>query len=250
MGGGTKQNILYTQLAEWWPLLSSPEEYLEEASLFKEALTSHCKYGPRTVLELGSGGGNNASHLKKYFKLTLVDLSAGMLKVSSRLNPECTHVQGDMRTVRLGSVFDAVFIHDAIAYMSSIEQLRQALETAYIHCRPGGTILIAPDYTTENFQPSTEHGGHDDGNRGLRYLEWTIDLDRNDNQYTAYMVYLIKEGATIRESELDEHQCGLFSKREWLTMMTEVGFQARTMPYDHSVFEKGTHFMFLGTRPG
>jgi hypothetical protein len=62
MSGGTKQNILYTQLAEWWPLLSAPGEYVEEASLFKEALASHCKYGPRTVLELGSGGGNNASH--------------------------------------------------------------------------------------------------------------------------------------------------------------------------------------------
>jgi len=249
MGSSSKQNILYSHLAEWWPLLSSPEEYTEEASLFKEALVSHCKYGPRTIVELGAGGGNNASHLKKHFEMTLVDLSSEMLKVSSGLNPECTHIQGDMRDVRLGLVFDAVFIHDAIAYMASIEQLRQAMATAFIHCRAGGAALIAPDCTTENFQPSTEHGGHDDGNRGLRYLEWTMDLDPNDNMYTAYMVYLLKDGDIIRDSGLDEHQCGLFSKTEWLTTMSEVGFRATTIPYDHSVFEKGTHHMFLGIKP-
>ncbi|MHC4615594.1 MAG: class I SAM-dependent methyltransferase, partial [Planctomycetota bacterium] len=57
------------------------------------------------VLELGSGGGNNASHLKKWFDMTLVDLSPHMLEVSRALNPECSHQQGDMRTVRLGTLF-------------------------------------------------------------------------------------------------------------------------------------------------
>ena len=249
MSGYSKQNILYSELAEWWPLLSSPEEYAEEASLYREVLVSHCKVGPRTVLELGSGGGNNASHLKKHFQMTLVDLSPEMLKVSSRLNPECTHIQGDMREVRLSRLFDAVFIHDAIGYMTSIEQLRQAMLTAFIHCRPGGSVLFVPDWTKENFKPSTDHGGHDDGNRGLRYLEWTMDLDPEDNRYSFYMVYLLKDGDAIRQSGLDEHLCGLFYRNEWLAAMGEVGFRQKTVPYDHSDFEKGTHQMFLGVKP-
>jgi trans-aconitate methyltransferase len=56
-----------------------------------------------TLLELGSGGGNNASHMNRRFaELVLVDVAPGMLEVSRRLNPECAHVAGDMRTVRLG----------------------------------------------------------------------------------------------------------------------------------------------------
>ena len=48
--------------------------------------------------------------------MTLVDLSARMLEASRRLNPECAQVRGDMRTVRLGRMFDAEFVHDAIVY--------------------------------------------------------------------------------------------------------------------------------------
>ena len=41
----------------------------------------------RDVLELGSGGGHNAVHLRERFTMTLVDISDEMLAVS-RPNPE------------------------------------------------------------------------------------------------------------------------------------------------------------------
>ena len=96
----------------------------------------------REVLELGSGGGNNAVHLKADLDLTLVDLNAEMVAVSQRLNPECVHAVGDMRTVRLGRTFDAVFVHDAIDYMLTEDDLRAAMVTAFEHCRPGGVVVL------------------------------------------------------------------------------------------------------------
>src|SRR5687768_9071191 len=117
---------LYTDLAEWWPLLSAPADYAEEASFYQRQLLNACERVPRTLLELGSGGGNNASHLKARFAMTLVDPSAGMLEHSRRLNPECEHVQGDMRDVRLGREFDAVFVHDAVCYMTTEADVRAA----------------------------------------------------------------------------------------------------------------------------
>src|SRR6185369_6907439 len=144
---------LYDEIADWWPLMSAPEDYEEEAAFYAAALAGACVRPPRTVLELGSGGGNNASHLKARFEMVLVEPSAGMLAVSRALNPDCEHVQGDMRSVRLGRQFDAVFVH----------------------CAPGGAALFAPDAIRETFQPSTDHGGHDAGARGLRYLSWTWD---------------------------------------------------------------------------
>ena len=85
---------MYDELAGWWPLLSAPAVYAEEAELYRRLLVEAADRPPVTVLELGSGGGNNASHLKAHFQLTLVDLSPGMLAVSRELNPECEHVQG------------------------------------------------------------------------------------------------------------------------------------------------------------
>src|SRR5262245_66283185 len=88
---------LYVELASWFHLLSSPPDYAEEAE-FARSLIGDMD----TLLELGSGGGNNASHLKAHFKITLVDISAGMLELSRKLNHECEHIQGDMKTVQIG----------------------------------------------------------------------------------------------------------------------------------------------------
>ncbi|MGH2792946.1 MAG: class I SAM-dependent methyltransferase, partial [Actinomycetota bacterium] len=127
------QPRMYRDLARWWPLLSHPDEYEEEAGLYRKAFEENARQPVRTLLELGSGGGNNASHLKKRFDMTLVDLSPDMLTVSRELNPELEHHEGDMRTVRLGRAFDAVMIHDAIAYMTTEEDLAAAIRTAAVH---------------------------------------------------------------------------------------------------------------------
>jgi len=127
--------LLYTDLAPWFHLLTSPDEYVEEAAIFQKILKGSGVSPLETLLELGSGGGNNASHLKRRFHLTLTDLSPDMLALSRTINPECEHLQGDMRIVRLGRVFDAVFIHDSIDYMQSEADLVQAIETAFINCK-------------------------------------------------------------------------------------------------------------------
>lgn len=239
---------LYIDLAEWFHILTAPEDYAEEAQFYQEAILSASEIPVRTVLELGSGGGNNASHLKKAFQMTLVDLSPEMLKVSQALNPDCEHIQGDMRTVRLGRTFDAVFIHDAIAYMTTDVDLLQAIETAYVHCKPGGVALFAPDHTRENFTPSTDHGGHDSGKRSLRYLEWTWDPDESDTNYISHMVYLFHEGDGQVRCVHDRHLCGLFSHQDWLRLIEQAGFRGRSLSFEHSELEPGSCEVFLGLR--
>src|SRR5512139_1824364 len=96
---------LYRELAPWFHLLTHPSDYAEEAAYYTR-LIEEAGDGPmQTLLELGSGGGNNASHLKARFQCTLTDLSAEMLTLSAALNPECEQLRGDMRTLRLGRVF-------------------------------------------------------------------------------------------------------------------------------------------------
>src|SRR3954452_721282 len=114
----------YGELAVWWPLISPLEDYAEEAAEAASVLQT-ASIPVREVLELGSGGGHNAAHLKRHFAMTLTELSEDMLAVSRRLNPECHHQQGDMPPLRLGRHFDAVFIHDAIDYMTTEAELQQ-----------------------------------------------------------------------------------------------------------------------------
>ena len=218
---------LYGELAEWFHLLTAPEEYAEEAEVYARVFREHDGRPVRTVLELGSGGGNNASHLKAHFEMTLVDPSEGMLELSRAINPECEHVVGDMRTLRLEREFDAVFVHDAVDYMTTEEDLAAAIETAFIHCRPGGVALFVPDHVRETFKPQVEHGGSDGGGRGLRYLEWTWDPDPDDDTYTADYAYLLREETGEVTAEHDRHICGLFSRDRWVALLEQAGFSVR-----------------------
>jgi SAM-dependent methyltransferase len=240
---------LYHELASWWPLLSAPADYAEEADFYRKTIISFCSTIPETLLELGCGGGNNASHLKKHFQMTLVDVSPDMLAVSQSLNPECEHLQGDMRTLRLDRAYDAVFIHDAIMYMTTEADLQQAIETAFVHCKPGGAALFAPDHTRETYRPSTKHGGHDGNDRGLRYLEWTWDPDPNDSTYIVDFAYLLRESDSEVRCEYDRHICGIFAREDWIRIISDVGFHAHALPFEHSEVDPGSCEVFLGVRP-
>src|SRR5436853_3386620 len=146
-----------------------------------------------------------ALHYKQHFQSTLTDLSAQMLALSQTINPDLEHIQGDMRTLRLGRVFDAVFVHDAVMYLTTEADLAQAMATAYVHLRPGGVALFVPDALRENFAAHTEHGGHDGDGRALRYLIWTSDPDPTDSTFVEDFVYVFREGDAPARAEAERH---------------------------------------------
>ena len=118
----------YSSLASWWPLVSCVADYAEEAEPYWRIMSERATRPIETMLELGCGGGNNASFLKAHCRMTLTDFSPEMLAVSRELNPECEHIEGDMRTLQLGREFDAVFTHDAIMHMRTEDALREAMD--------------------------------------------------------------------------------------------------------------------------
>ena len=117
---------MYGELAPWFHLLTPPEDYAGDAKSVLDLLRGHVDGRVETLLELGSGGGNTASHLRRDLHLTLSDLSPQMLELSRTINPDIDHICGDMRTLRLGRTFDAVLIHDAVCYMTTESDLRPA----------------------------------------------------------------------------------------------------------------------------
>ena len=221
--------LVYDELAEWWPVLSAPHEYEMEAKVYGDIIEGAARGPVSEILELGSGGGNNASHMKERFAMTLVDRSRAMLDVSKRLNPDCAHFEGDMRTVRLNRTFDAVFVHDAVMYLTELDSLGAAIETAYIHCRPGGVALFVPDDVRETFHPSVDHGGHDAEGRSARYLEWVFDPDPTDTTFVAEYAYVLREGDKPARYLNERHTFGLFGIDEWVGLMEGVGFDTRVV---------------------
>jgi SAM-dependent methyltransferase len=241
---------MYEELAGWFHLLTAPAEYEQEATLYRDVLHRAGGDAIKSVLELGCGGGNNASHLKAWFELTLTDLSPEMLELSRSINPQCRHVLGDMRTLRLNETFDAVFLHDAVTYMTTEQDLFDALRTMAAHLRPGGVGLVVPDHTTENFRESNHGGGHSDSARGLRYLEWTYDPDPTDTQAETDFAIFLRDGNEPVRMVHDHHTIGVFPRATWLRLMDEAGFDAQVAPSGQWDSGPENPELFVGVRRG
>lgn len=230
----------YHELAHWWPLLSPPSHYVEEAADLTALLQRVQGVMPATMLELGSGGGSLASHFVPNLQATLTDLSPRMLEVSQAVNPGAEHLVGDMRSLRLGRTFDLVLVHDAVMYLTDEAALREAMATAFIHTRPGGVAVFMPDCVKETFAAGTSHGGEDapDG-RGLRYLEWSFDPDPADTWCETAYAFLLREADGRISVELDRHRFGLFPLEDWRRWLLAAGFTGLVVhhdPWERDVF--------------
>lgn len=245
---------LYSDLAHLWPIISPPEEYMVEAQgwldVIRSRLASGIAVGQRlpTLLELGCGGGHLLSHLTPHFITEAVDISPQMLEISRGINPQTLHHEGDMRDVRLGRTFDVVAIHDAVNYMTTVDDLRAAINTAEIHANPGGLVLLAPDCVEETFT-------------GPRVVEWTREAEDRSVTFIEYMgrprpgattvesvfIFVIDEGDDLCV-EIDRHTGGLFPTGTWLDLMAAAGLHAEYIQTD--AYEGGFGGnLFVGRKP-
>lgn len=241
------KTLLYGELVPWYRLLDPPGDHLDEATAYREALERAAAPRPATLLELGAGAGNNALYLKERFRLTLTDISENMLSLSGEQNPECEHLVGDMRTLRLERTFDTVFVHDAVMYITNASDLAAVATTAFVHTRPGGAALFAPDFVRETFRERTDLHKNQDGARALACLDWSWDPDPTDDTFRTEFAFLLRDGESVRAVH-DTHVEGLFSRATWLGVLESAGYRVETLPRPFD--DEMTDEMFLCRRPG
>jgi SAM-dependent methyltransferase len=215
---------LYEELAEWWPVISPAVEYADDAAVV-DAIFGSAAQPVRSILDLGCGGGHVARYLKDARSMTLVDRSAEMLEVSRQLNPDCEHLEGDMRTIRLGRQFDAVLVHDAVDYVTNQGDLSSVIATAFAHCRPGGLAIFAPDHTAETFRAGRGGGGGSDGTgRQASFRERTSDPVPDDDWILAEYEFTLRDASGSVRVVPEAHQLGSFRRDTWLRLLRAAGF--------------------------
>jgi trans-aconitate methyltransferase len=240
------QPLLYGDLIAWYDLVDPAADHREEAECFQAAIERVVTPPAQTLLELGSGAGHNALHLKRRFQCTLSDISEPMLQLSHALNPECEHTHADMRTLRLERCFDAVLLHDAVVYMTSEDDLLAAARTAFVHTRPGGAAIFAPDCVRETFHEHTELLAQTQGQRALRGLMWSWDPDPSDHTYAVEFGFLVRDRDRV-EAFHDRHVHGVFSRATWFRLLASTGYEVGTMqrPLGDGAYDE----IFLCRRP-
>ena len=110
-------------------------------------------------------------------------------------------------------------------------------------------MIWRPTSPASPSSPARDCGGHDLGPRGLRYLEWTWDPDPADDTYEVDYAFLLREADGATWVEHDRHVEGLFARQQWLTWLTDAGFDPEVVLFDHSELEPGSYEIFVCRKP-
>jgi len=216
---------LYHDLSWLWPIISPHEDYIEEGEFFLRLTKEYGGEKVKTILNLGSGGGDLDWVLKREFNITGIDGSLPMMALAQKLNPEVEYISEDMRSVRLNRKFDAVILHDAVAHMETIEELRAAFLTGYEHLNSGGILITFAEEWAEHFvQNRTEVKNYWKDNIELTYIENNYDLDLSDSTYECTFIYLIRREGFL-DIQTDRMALGIFPLNNWSEALREVGFE-------------------------
>ena len=214
--------ISYNKLAWTEDFLVDPADYEAEVDKYINLINSTAKMPVTRGLHLGCGAGGHDIYLKKYFKVTGVDISIGMLEKAKTVNPDIEYIEGDMRSIRLNRRFDCVVIPDSIDYMVSLDELKQAVETSAFHLNPGGVLLIVGK-TEETFQNNNFAYTGEKDDIHVTLLENNFKNPYSPNTYEITMLYLIREKGKLTKY-IEESLAGLFSQAKWDEVFQNAGF--------------------------
>jgi len=181
--------------------------------------------------------------------LSPVEDHAGECEEITRvLDPHCAHTVGDTRTLLLGDTFDLVLAHDAIAYMTTEDDLGAAIDTAWRHLAPGGLALIIPDDVADTFEPGTDVSGSDapDG-RAARLFEWSEGVGPDGTVVVHYSFLLRDADETVRTA-YERHVVGLFARATWQRLLAARGFEVEVV-VERTDEPRSPRSFFVGHKP-
>ena len=135
------QNLLYDH-PEYYELVY-PEPNEETPNMCRRMFARFLRQAPTSILDIGCGTGRDLAALTRDGAEGWgVDTSAQMIAFAQHQRPRLRLQTGDMRSVRLGRVFDAILcMGSAFMYALSNDEIAQTLNTFVAHARPG-TLLI------------------------------------------------------------------------------------------------------------
>jgi SAM-dependent methyltransferase len=241
---------LFHDLSWIWPIMSPPEDYVEETEFFSRVIKEHSKIEVKTLLHLGCGGGRNDYTFKKHFDVTGIDISEEILKIGKDLNPEVHYLSGDMRSMKLERTFDAVAAFDSINYMKTEDDLHQTFLTAHEHLNPGGVFLTVVEENRERFkQHRTIASTHSQGDVHITFIENSFDPEPEDTHFEMTFIYLVRKRGQL-EIHSDSHLWGLFAIETWRKLLEKTGFQVEQIKFEHSTYlEDDSLPMFVCLKP-
>nr|AFV52160.1 N-methyltransferase [Streptoalloteichus sp. ATCC 53650] len=183
-----------------------------------------------SLLDVACGTG---AHLETfaslYREVAGLEIAEPMRERASRRLPGVPVHAGDMRDFRLGRTFDAVTcMFNAIGYVGSVEELRDAVRCMAEHTAPGGVVVVEPWWFPENFLDG--HVAVDSRRVDGLAVARVSHTTREGRRTRLEVRFLVGEaGHGIREFS-QTSDLVLFTRDEYLAAFADAGCPAEYLP--------------------
>lgn len=228
----------FASYSAYYDLMYRDKRYDLECDFLEAAFRT--ARGPRVkqVLDLGCGTGGHALVLaERGYEVTGIDRAEGMLEIARTKAGSLSGVAppvfrcGDLRSLELGSSFDAVVAMFAvISYLSTNEQIIEALRAVRRHLQPGGVFVfdawhgpgVLRDLPSDRLKVVESEGG-----RVLRFAHTTTDHLSHTSDVHYHLLHLADN--QVRSEFEEVHTMRFFFPQEITFMLQLCGFGVRRM---------------------
>lgn len=218
----------YSTLHEYFDALSTDNADAKN-QLIEEVLR---KYKVNTVLDLTCGTGSQVFWLAKQgYKVTGADLSPDLLNITRekahKENIEVRLIEGDMRTLHVGS-FDAVItIFNAIGHLTKTD-FEKTLRNIHSNLKDGGLYV----FDIFNLQAMTDTVVHDlamdvrktVNDTQIHHIQKS-EIDRKSGRLTSYDHYTLQKSADTLKTLTGEFTLQIYTAQELREMLSKNGFE-------------------------
>lgn len=234
---------MFRHTSRYYDRIYAFKDYEREAIQVHLIIQAWKRSSGNRLLDVACGTGGHSAPLSRFYEVEGLDLDPGMLEVARAKRPDLPFQQGDMVDFHLGRRFDAVIcLFSSIAYVQTKERLQQAVANMAGHLEPGGVLLVEPWIEPQQWRP-----GHLDAllvdEPELKIARLSLSDESRGPPSRLTFHYLIATPGGI-EHLTEEHQLGLFSRRQYLEAFGQAGLEVHFDP--QGLIGRG---LYLGTKP-
>jgi len=219
--------LLYTDLANYYNLIYSHKDYKKEAVKVKKLILKYKKSGGSDLLEVGCGAGKHLDFFKDSFCCTGIDLNKGILSVAKKNVEGVVFKQGNMIDFDLKKNFDAITcLFSGIGYVKMYSNLKKTIKNFSRHLKPGGVMIIEPWFSRSAFKQGSVHLTVCDREENIKIARLSVSKVKG-NISVVDMHYLVGEKGKGVRHFVDRHELGLFEVDKILDCMEKAGLKAK-----------------------
>ena len=203
------------------------KDYAAESSAIRSLIQARNPEA-RNLLDVACGTGGHLRHLQHHYEVTGVDLDPNMIREARNNVPDIPLVEGDMRTIRLGTRFDAVIcLFSSIGCMGDTKELTSAISAMANHLNPGGVLIVdgwvRPDAWRDGGSTDVEVATSE----GIKVAR--VVHSRRDGSATHLEMHHLVATQDGIEHLVDHHELTLFTPEEYEAAFQAAGLVAETV---------------------